>query len=305
MNLKVKIGKFQLNSPILCASGTFGISDELKGLVDYKNIGAVIAKTITLNPRAGNPPPRIYETECGVLNSVGLEGPGVDNFITQYLPLLKKLNTKFVVSIGGFSLDEYKKILAKVSSQEGVEAIEVNLSCPNIKDKRIISQDPKLTFRTMKALRGLTKKTLIAKITPEVTDIVSIAKAAKLAGADAVSLVNTFFGLAINTATKRPFLGNIYGGYSGKAIKPLSLYRVWRVAKEIKIPIIGGGGIETAADAIEFILAGATAVSLGTINLVEPNAAKRILEGIKKYMAENKIRNINTLSGGLIEKAVE
>ncbi len=305
MNLKVKIGKLQLNSPILCASGTFGTSDELKGLVDYKNIGAVIAKTITLNSRAGNPPPRIYETECGVLNSVGLEGPGVDGFIKQYLPRLEKLGTKFVVSVGGFSPDEYKKTLAKVSAQKGVEAIEVNLSCPNIKNEKIISQDPKLTLKTMKALRAITKKTLIAKITPEVTDIVSIAKAAKVAGADAVSLVNTFFGLAINTVTKRPFLGNTCGGYSGKAIKPLSLYRVWRVAKEVKIPIIGGGGIETASDAIEFILAGATAVSLGTVNLVEPNAAKGILEGIKKYMVKNKIKNISALSGGLIEKAME
>ena len=303
MNLKVKIGKFQLNSPILCASGTFGTSDELKGLVDYKNIGAVIAKTITLNPRVGNLPPRIYETECGVLNSVGLEGSGVASFIKQYLPGLKKLDTKFVVSIGGFSLDEYKKTLVKVLSQKGVEAIEVNLSCPNITNKKMISQDPKLTLKTMKALRALTKKTLIAKITPEVTDIVSIAKAVKLAGADAVSLVNTFFGLAINTVTKRPFLGNIHGGYSGKAIKPLSLYRVWRVAKEVKIPIIGGGGIETASDAIEFILAGATAVSMGTVNLVKPNAAKGVLEGIKKYMAAKKIKDIKRLKGSLITKA--
>jgi dihydroorotate dehydrogenase (NAD+) catalytic subunit len=299
MDLRVKIGKLELDSPILCASGTFGISDELKGLVDYKNIGAVITKTLTLNPRAGNPPPRIYETECGVLNSVGLEGPGVDRFIKDHLPKLKKLPTKFIISIGAGSLDEYKKVLSKVAGQKEVEAVEINLSCPNIKDKKIVAQDPKSTLKTLKALRPITKKTLIAKISPEVTDIVEIAKAVKSSGIDALSLVNTFFGLAINIDTRKPYLGNGYGGYSGPAIRPLSLYRVWRVAKAVNIPIIGGGGIETAKDAIEFLLAGASAVSLGTINLVEPNAAKKILTGIKKYMKGKKITDIKKMTGSL------
>ena len=299
MNLKIKIGQLQLNSPILCASGTFGISDELKGLVDYRNIGAVIAKTITLKPRAGNPPPRIYETECGVLNSVGLQGPGVDGFIKDHLPNLEKLPTEFIVSIGADSLSEYKKALSKIAARGEVKAIEINLSCPNIKNKKIVAQDAKMTLATMKALRAITKKTLIAKISPEVTDIVEIAKAVKSSGADALSLVNTFFGLAINIDTKKPYLGNTYGGYSGRAIRPLSLYRVWRVAKKVKIPIIGGGGIETAKDAIEFLLAGATAVSLGTVNLVDPNAAKNILAGIKKYMKAKKIGDIKKLTGGL------
>ncbi len=299
MNLKVKIGQLQLNSPILCASGTFGISDELEGLVDYRNIGAVIAKTITLKPRAGNPPPRIYETECGVLNSVGLEGPGVDGFIKKHLPNLKKLPTKFIVSIGADSLEQYKETLNKVATRNEVKAIEVNLSCPNIKNKGIVAQNAKLTFKTMKALRAVTKKTLIAKISPEVTDVAEIAKAVESSGTDAISMVNTFFGLAININTKKPYLGNTYGGYSGRAIRPLSLYRVWRVAKEVKIPIIGGGGIETAKDAIEFFLAGATAISLGTINLVDPNAATNILTGIKKYMEAKNIKGIKELTGGL------
>lgn len=301
MKLSVKIGKLKLKNPIICASGTFGLSDELKGIADYKNIGAYTTKTITLNPRSGNPPPRIYETECGVLNSVGLQGPGIDGFIKQHLPCLEKIETKIIISVGGFSPAEYKEIIRKLDQQKGVEAIEVNLSCPNIKEKKIISQDEKLTYKTLKSLRALTKKTLIAKISPEVVDIGAIAKAVEQSGFDCVSLVNTFFGMAVNIQTKKPFLGNIYGGYSGKAIKPMSLYRVWRVYKKVKLPIIGGGGIMTAFDAIEFLLAGATAVSLGTINLVEPNAASKILTGMKRYMKINKITEISKLRGGLIE----
>jgi len=301
MNLGIKIGKLKLRNPIICASGTFGLGDELRELVDYKDIGAYTTKTITLKPRSGNPPPRIYETECGVLNSVGLQGPGVDGFIKQYLPCLKKIESKIIISIGGFSPAEYKEVVKKLDQEKGVEAIEVNLSCPNIKDKKIISQDEKLTYKILKSLKALTNKTLIAKISPEVTDIVAIGKAVKQAGFDCVSLVNTFFGMAINIQTKKPFLGNIYGGYSGKAIKPMSLYRVWKVYKKVKLPIIGGGGIMTATDAIEFLLAGATAVSLGTINLVDPNAASTILAGIKRYMKTNNIVKISKLRGGLIE----
>jgi len=300
MKLGVKIGKLELKNPIICASGTFGLGDELKGLVDYKDIGAYTTKTITLKPRSGNPPPRIYETECGVLNSVGLQGPGVDSFIKQYLPCLKKIKSKVIISVGGFSPDEYKEIIRRLDQEEAVKAIEINLSCPNIKEKKIISQDEKLTYKMLKSLRALTKKTLIAKISPEVTDIVEIAKAVKRSGCNCVSLVNTFFGMAVNIQTKKPFLGNIYGGYSGKAIKPMSLYRVWSVHKKVKIPIIGGGGIMTASDAIEFLLVGATAVSLGTINLVDPNAASKILTGIKKYMKANKITEISKLRGGII-----
>jgi len=302
MNLAVKIGKLELKSPIISASGTFGYADELKGLVDFRPIGAAVAKTITLKPRAGNPPPRIYETACGVINSVGLENPGLEVFIKEKLSLFAKLPTRRIVNIGGFSDGEYVACLKKLERCQGIDAYEINLSCPNIRLKKLISQDANATLRLLKLIRKLTAKTLIIKITPEVTDIVAIAKAAEKGKADAISLVNTFFSMAINIETKRPFIGSIYGGYSGPAIKPLALYRVWKVAQAVRLPIIGGGGIQNAEDAIEFILAGASAVSLGTINLIYPNSAVKILAGIKAYLARKNIKDIRNLKGRLIYK---
>ena len=300
-NLKIKLGKLKLDIPIISASGTFGYGDELKGLANLKAIGAITTKTITLKPRAGNPPPRIYESECGVLNSVGLENPGLAVFIEKKLPEIQKLSTKCIVSVGGFSDKEYAQVVRTLTKEKGVDGLEINLSCPNLKLKKLVSQDAKATYSLTKVLRKITKKPLFIKITPEVTDIVKIAKAVKMGGADGISLVNTFFSLRINIETRKPYLGNIYGGYSGRAIKPMSLYRVWKVAKEVKIPIIGGGGIETASDAIEFILAGATAVSLGTINLVNPNSAEDVLSGIKKYMKKEKVSDVTKLRGGMVE----
>ena len=299
MDLKVKIGKLELPGPVICASGTFGFGDELRGLADFGSIGAVVAKTITLKPREGNSPPRIYETAQGVINSVGLANPGVNGFIKENLPSVCKIPAKYIVSIGGFSFDDYKQVLRKLRPKKEIDAFEINLSCPNLKLKKLISQDAGQTYKLTKVLRKLTKKPLLIKITPEVTDIVAIAKAVCDAGADAVSLVNTYLSLAINIQTKKPYLGNIYGGYSGPAIKPMSLYRVWKVAGSVKIPVIGGGGITKAADAIEFLLAGASAVSIGTINMVEPKASKKILAGIKSYMAKKKLKNLKALSGSL------
>ena len=301
MDLSINLGKLKLRNPIVCSSGTFGFGDELKGLVDFESIGAIITKTITLKPRAGNPPPRIYETAYGVINSVGLENPGLDVFIKEKIPLIKDLGAKYIVSVGGFSEFEYSEIIKKLDRIKKVDAFEVNLSCPNLKLKKLISQDDKNTYRLIKALRKLTAKPLFVKITPEVTDIGKIAKAIQFAGADAVSLVNTFFSLRINIDTKKPYLGNIYGGYSGPAIKPMSLYRVWKVFNSVKIPIIGGGGIFNSADAIEFILAGASAISLGTVNLIDPGASKNVLKGIKDYMKRKNIKSIKSLRGGLIE----
>ena len=301
MKVSVKLGRLELRNPVVCASGTYGFGDELKELADFSSIGAITTKTVTLKARAGNPPPRIYETECGVMNSVGLENPGLRVFMDEKLPLIRKLNTKCIVSVGGALDKEYEEVVGALGAAKGVDGLEINLSCPNLKLNKVISQSAKATYNLTKSLRKLTKKPLFIKITPEVTDIVEIAKAVKLGKADGISLVNTFFSLRINTETKRPYLGNVYGGYSGKAIKPLSLYRVWKVSKAIKIPIIGGGGIENASDAIEFILAGAAAVSLGTINLVEPNSASTVLSGIKKYLNKKKISDISKLQGGLIE----
>jgi dihydroorotate dehydrogenase (NAD+) catalytic subunit len=300
MNLKVKIGESELKVPIICASGTFGYADELKGLVNFKAMGAVVAKTITLKPRQGNPPPRIYETSGGVINSVGLENPGLEIFIKEKLPLFAKLPVRRIISVGGFSDGEYVACLKRLERCSGIDAYEINLSCPNLRLKKLISQDAVATLRLMKLIRKLTAKPLIIKITPEVTDITAIARVVERGKADAISLVNTFFSMAINIDTKRPYIGSIYGGYSGPAIKPLALYRTWKVARAVKIPIIAGGGIQDASDAIEFILAGATAVSLGTVNLVYPNCAEKIEKGIKGYLKRKNIKDINKLRGGLI-----
>ncbi len=300
MNLAVKLNKLELPTPVICASGTFGYGEELKGLVNFRNIGAITTKTITPEPRAGNPPPRIYETDYGVINSIGLENPGLEGFLEEKLPSLMRLPVKSIISIGGFSQEDYEKIIKTLEAKNEIEALEVNLSCPNIRMKKMFSQNKEATYALVKSLRQLTKKTLIIKITPEIDDVVEIAKAAYQGGADALSLVNTFFAMSINIETKKPYLGSIYGGLSSRAIKPLALYKVWQVAKNVDIPIVGGGGIENASDAIEFILAGASAVSIGTINLVYPNRATDIVKGIKDYMKRKKIKDINELKGGML-----
>jgi len=300
MNLGVKIGKLQLKYPIVTASGTFGFGEELSSLVDFSSLGALVTKTITLKSRRGNPPPRIREVECGVLNSIGLDNPGVEGFLKNKLPKIKKLGVPFIVSVGGYSPSEYVEVVKVLDRVKGIKAIEINLSCPNLRQKKMFSQSARLTFKITDSLRRITKKTLIVKLTGEVEDIRKIAKSAEYGGADALSLVNTFFAMGVDVDAKKPFLGRVYGGYSGKGIKPLSLYRVWECAKVVKIPIIGGGGIDNYRDAIEFFLVGAKVISLGTINLVNPNAAKSILNGIIKYMQKNKIKDINELVGGLV-----
>jgi dihydroorotate dehydrogenase (NAD+) catalytic subunit len=300
VNLAVKFNNLQLKTPIICASGTFGYGEELKNLVNFKNIGAITTKTITLHSREGNPAPRIYETEYGVINSIGLQNPGIDGFLEEKFPALLKLPVKLIISCGGFSQPDYEEIVTRLESKKEIEAFEINLSCPNLKMKKMFSQDKELTYSLVKSLRSLTIKTLIIKITPEVTDIVEIAKAAQDGGADALSLVNTFFALSINIETRKPYLGSVYGGYSGRAIKPLALFKVWQVYQSVQIPIIGGGGIENTNDAVEFFLAGATAVSIGTINLVYPNRAAQILSGIKQYMKRKKISDIAELKGTMV-----
>lgn len=301
MSFVTNIGKLVLETPIVCASGTFGFGYELRKLVDFETIGAFVTKTITLHPQAGNPPPRIIELDCGVLNSIGLQNPGLEVFIRDILPQLRGLNSKCIVSVGGEDLDEYVEVVKRLNSVKTIRAFEINLSCPNLKLKRMISQTPKVTYKIVKILRELTEKVLIVKVTGEVEDIVKIAKVVKEAGADGISLVNTFLGMGIDVRTRRPYLGHVCGGYSGKGIKPLSLYRVWKVAKKVDIPIIGGGGIMSAYDAIEFFLAGAQVISIGTANLVDPCFAKSLMKDIVQYMQENKIDDIKDLRGRLIE----
>lgn len=312
MSIKVCLGGLKLKNPVLVASGTFGYAEEFKSLVDLNKIGAVISKTITLEPRQGNAPPRLAETPSGMLNSIGLENDGVKHFIAEKLPFLRKLKTQVIVSIAGARAAEYAE-LAKRLDAAGVSAIELNLSCPNIKVSsipaaggtgkyqvsRLIAQEARATYEVVKAVRKVTKATVIAKLTPNVTDITEIAKCAEDAGADSVSLVNTFLAMSIDVNSKRPKLGNITGGLSGPAIKPIALRMVWETAQKVKIPVIGIGGIMTAEDALEFIIAGATAVEVGTANFVNPHVSTDIIEGIKDYMRENKIKDIKELVGSL------
>ena len=299
-SLEVSLGKLKLRSPIVLCSGTAGFGQELKGILNFRKIGALITKTITLDSYSGNPPPRITEVSCGVLNSIGLENPGVNEFINKYKDL-RKLDLEVIVSIYGKTAKDFQKIILKLNKIKQIKALELNLSCPNIKTKRMISQSPRATYKLIRALRKETKKTLIAKLTPEVTDIVKVAQAAKDGGIDSLSLVNTFLGMKIDVEKRKPSLGNLYGGLSGPAIKPLALYKVYKVYKELKIPIIASGGIWDYKDALEFVLAGATCLGLGTINMIDPDRAGLIGDDLISYMKKNKISNLRQIRGMVCE----
>lgn len=308
-NLSTRIGGLELSTPLITASGTFGYAEELEELVDFKSFGALITKTITLEPLRGNDPPRLFETCCGLLNSIGLENPGMDEFLEEKWPYLSGLKLPVIVSIGGKTREEFIKLIRGLEKIKSLKAIEVNISCPNVKKNQskkqkakniyMFSQDGAETFDLVEELRELTKKTLIIKLTPNVTDIANIALAAQDAGADAVSIVNTYFGMAVDIKSRRPVLANIIGGLSGPAIKPLSLYALYQVRKAVKIPIIAGGGIMNALDAIEFLICGANALSLGTVNFINPKAGEEILNGIQEYMSKNNIKNLKEFSESL------
>ena len=302
-SLSVEIGKLKLKNPLIAASGTFGYAQEFQDLLDLRKIGAIITKTITLSPRKGNPPPRTVETPSGMLNSIGLENPGIDIFLKEKLPFLKRMATPIIVSIMAENIDGFKELAKILDKTKEVMAIELNLSCPNIthatNNTKLIAQDPKATYEAVEAVRSQTHKTLIAKLSPNVTDITEIARVAISAGADALSLINTFFAMAIDIKTKSPALGSATGGLSGPAIKPIALYMVWQLYKEIKSPIIACGGIMTAQDAIEFMLAGANAVAVGTANFINPRVTIEIIEGLKAYLIKNKIKDIKILRGAI------
>ncbi len=301
-NLSIKIGKLRLSSPLIAASGTFGYAKELDGLVDFNCFGALITKTVTLGPLTGNKPPRIVETPCGLLNSIGLENPGINIFLEEKWPYFAELNLPVIISIGGKTKNEFIRLIERLDEVKNLSAIEVNISCPNIAKARgatMFSQDADETYNLIKALRRITKKTLIVKLTPNVTDIAQIAASAAKAGADVLSLVNTYFGMSLDINSRKPILGNIIGGLSGPAIKPLSLYALYQVQKTVKLPIIAGGGIMDTKDALEFLICGADALSLGTVNLINTKAASEILQGIKKYLQKNKMSSIRRLIGSL------
>lgn len=305
----IKIGKLKLKNPVISASGTFGYAKEFEKLVNLKNLGALITKTITIKPRPGNPMPRICETASGMLNAIGLQNEGMDNFINEKLPYLLKLNIPIMVSIAGKDIDEFCCLARILDGIKGVDAIELNISCPNIRGegkssevRGLIAQDKKTTYKTVNSIRKVTSKTLITKLSPNVTDIVEIAKASEDGGTDAVSLVNTFLGMAIDIDTRKPVLANITGGLSGPCIKPLAIRMVWEVSKNINIPVIGIGGIMNARDAIEFLIAGSSAVQVGTANFIEPDVCEKVIKGIRAYLEKNKIKNIKELIGSLRTK---
>lgn len=300
VNLSVKVGKLRLSNPVLVASGTFGWGEEFKDLVDLSRLGAIVTKTITFLPQRGNPMPRTIETSCGLLNSIGLENKGINDFIKHKISPLAKAKPKVIISIAGKSPQDFRKLAGILDKQSVVDAIELNISCPNIREKtKLIAQDPKATYQVVKTARKTTQKTLITKLSPNVTDIVKIAQAAKDAGSDALSLINTVYGMSIDCDRRKPNLASIFGGLSGPAIKPIALYMVYRVARKIRLPIIGIGGIMTAQDALEFILAGATAVAVGTGNYVNPRATIEIIKDIEKYLIKHKIKDIRELTGAL------
>jgi len=298
INLKVSIGKLKLKNPVMTASGTFGYGREYSEFFDISRLGAVVVKGLSLKPRQGNPPPRIVETASGMLNSIGLQNIGIDSFIDNELPFLKKIKTPVIVNFFGDSIAEYKEAAAKLGATKGIHALEMNISCPNKKAGwSIFGTDPKVTSKVVKAVRKATDLPLIVKLSPNVTDIGLMAKTAEDAGADALSAINTLTGMAIDIRTRKPKLANIIGGLSGPAIKPVALKMVWECYKSVKIPIIGMGGITTAEDAIEFILAGASAIAVGTGNFINPAITMEILEGIASFMEEEGISSLKQIIG--------
>lgn len=299
MNLAVKIGNLHLKNPVMGASGTFGFGREYADFLDVNEIGAIVTKGVTPLPRSGNPGVRIAETPSGMLNCIGLENPGVEVFINEILPKIKKYDTAVIVNISAGTVEEYAK-MAYLLDIDGVDALEVNISCPNVKEGGIVfGTDPKAAAAVTHAVKTHTSKTVIVKLSPNVTDITLMAKAVEAAGADAISLINTLTGMVIDINTRKPLLGNITGGLSGPAVKPIAVRMVWQVAKAVNIPLIGMGGITCAEDAIEFMLAGASAVAIGAYNFVEPAALKTVADGIADYMQKHNIEDVNELVGAL------
>ncbi len=298
IDISTEIAGIKLTSPVITASGTFGYGDELTDLVDMSRIGAIITKTITLGPRIGNPPPRICETASGMLNTIGLQNVGFERFMDEKLDDLKKLGVPIIVSVAGSTSEEYVALVTLLNQIKFISAIELNLSCPNLK-KKIICQDEELFAEIIKKTSKTKHHPIIAKLSPQVQDIAAAAMLAEKSGADAVSLVNTFPGMSIDAHTFRPRLSTVTGGLSGPCIKPLALRCVWEAVKSLKIPVIGGGGISSGEDAAEFIIAGASAVSVGTASLVDPDAGPNISEGLREYLRGKKFTSLKDIKGKL------
>ena len=299
-NMCINIGGIELKNPVMTASGTFGYAREFEHIVDLNRLGAIIVKGLSLEPAKGNPPPRIVETPCGMLNAIGLENVGLVAFVKEKLPFLKNLETPIFVNIYGKTTAEYAELAARLDDIEDVSGIEVNISCPNVKSGGMaFGAYPDSASEVVEAIRESTAKPLIVKLSPNVTDITEIARSVEAAGADSISLINTITGMAIDIETRRPKLANITGGLSGPAIKPVALRMVWQVVQNIKIPVIGVGGIMTAKDALEFLIAGAVAIQVGTANFINPQATIDIIEGIEAFLIETKIPDLADIIGTL------
>jgi len=297
MNFKVKIGKAEFQNPVTVASGTFACDETLYAPEELKRFGALVPKTVTLEPRTGNPPPRIAETPSGMLNAIGIENAGIDSFLTDKLPGLQKTGVPLIISVTGNTTGEFIALAGKLNGQKHVAALELNLSCPNLQKQVMIAQDTRLTAETVAAVKKVSKVPVIAKLTPNVTSITEIALAAEGAGADGLALINTLAGMVIDTRSRRPVLGNLSGGLSGPAVRPVAVKMVYDVSRAVGIPVIGMGGILTANDALEFLMAGATMIAVGSANFIDPDTPFQILDGIKDYMAENKVKDIQEIIG--------
>ena len=297
-DLSVDLAGIRLKNPVLTASGTFGYGEEYRDIVDLDRLGGIIVKGVSARPIKGNPPPRIWETPSGMLNAIGLENPGVDVFLSEKLPYLRQYDTAVIVNIFGYSLEDYVAVTERLDGVPGVAGLEVNISCPNVKAGGIVfGTNVKASFELLSALRRRTKLPLIAKLSPNVTDITEFARAAADAGCDGLSLINTLLGMAIDVRSRRPRLANCTGGLSGPAIRPVAVRMVWQAAQAVRLPIIGMGGIMTAEDALEFVLAGATAVAVGTANFVNPAATLDVISGLETFLAREGVASLRELTG--------
>ena len=300
IDLAVNIAGLSLKNPVIAASGTFGFGREYSAFFDLSRLGGIAVKGLALLPRKGNPPPRIAETPAGILNSVGLQNPGVHAFIDDEIPFLRRHDTAIIANASGNTVEEYEEMV-RILSEADVDAIELNLSCPNVKEGCMaFGSTASGITQVVSRVRKSCKKPLIVKLTPNVTDICELACAAEAAGADALSLINTLLGMAIDAKTRRPILGNVMGGLSGPAVKPVALRMVYQVSRAVKIPVIGMGGISNGTDVVEFLLAGASAFSVGTTDFVNTYAWVEAIDGLEQYMAENNCRSVSELIGGLV-----
>lgn len=294
--MRVDIGGIEIKNPVMTASGTFGYASEFEDLVDLNRLGAIVVKGLSLEPSRGNPPPRIIETPCGMLNAIGLENVGLAAFVKDKLPFLRRLDTPIFVNVYGKSTKEYAELAARLEDIDGVSGIEVNISCPNVKSGGMaFGAYPESAAEVVRAIRKQTTKPMMVKLSPNVTDITEIAKSVEGEGADSISLINTITGMAIDIETRRPKIANITGGLSGPAIKPVALRMVWQVAQSVNIPVVGIGGIMTAKDALEFLIAGAVAVQIGTANFINPHTTTDVIDGIETFLMERNISDISDI----------